>query len=566
MAEQVNQRIEDMINELEQMRRTNLYDEEEIKEISRKRKEFEYKVQRRIKEKDDYVQYIAYELALLEDISLRRKMHKLGEKKKDLEYAIAKRLNKLFKQFIYRYQNEVEVYFEYIKFCRSVGFDSAVSGIIGQMLQIHGDKAKMWQMAAKWESKEQNNLESARSFLLKGIHRHPESDILYLDLFEIELMLAFKTKDEEERAKFLKRADVIWKNGAENINDLSFLFKLCDITIKYDVEDITKEVKGEIWEKRSNKEVWSYIATMELRGCHWEQIEEFTDDENNFSKEVNYYVAVYEEALQRFPENNLCTKYIHGLLSVSESICTDVQKLNAVKHAWLNGHESGLLSEDMFAFGFEMLKLENETSQDELMEILDTASKYNPKARYIWEEKLKLNKCNEKKVLTVLQDASKVLKSDDTLHLWNLVLDNIDSKDMLQNFYKRFKNCENSTLLSIKPKLLEKMYEHIGLKAARELYEELIRTPPTQVELHKVMIDIEKSQEKPNAKCIRKCYECSVQYHGTDNVEVWVDYMKFETENGSIQAVPAIYRRAIATLKRELVDEFIKVQTLAKLK
>jgi hypothetical protein len=31
MAEQVNQRIEDMINELEQMRRTNLFDDEEIR-------------------------------------------------------------------------------------------------------------------------------------------------------------------------------------------------------------------------------------------------------------------------------------------------------------------------------------------------------------------------------------------------------------------------------------------------------------------------------------------------------------------------------------------------------
>lgn len=31
MAEQVNQRIEGMINELEQMRRTNLYEDEEIK-------------------------------------------------------------------------------------------------------------------------------------------------------------------------------------------------------------------------------------------------------------------------------------------------------------------------------------------------------------------------------------------------------------------------------------------------------------------------------------------------------------------------------------------------------
>lgn len=35
MAEQVNQRIEGMINELEQMRRTDLYNDEEIKCVSK---------------------------------------------------------------------------------------------------------------------------------------------------------------------------------------------------------------------------------------------------------------------------------------------------------------------------------------------------------------------------------------------------------------------------------------------------------------------------------------------------------------------------------------------------
>ena len=54
-------------------------------------------------------------------------------------------------------------------------------------------------MASKWESKEQNNLDNARNFLLKGIHRHPESELLYLDLFDIELMIAFKTENKEER-------------------------------------------------------------------------------------------------------------------------------------------------------------------------------------------------------------------------------------------------------------------------------------------------------------------------------------------------------------------------------
>lgn len=106
-----------------------------FREISRKRKEFEYRIQRRIKEKDDFVQYIAYELALLEDVTLRRKQAKLTEKKKDIEFAITKRLNKTFKHFIFRFQ-DVAIYFEYIKFCHSVGFTHAVSAILGQMLQV----------------------------------------------------------------------------------------------------------------------------------------------------------------------------------------------------------------------------------------------------------------------------------------------------------------------------------------------------------------------------------------------------------------------------------------------
>lgn len=131
--------------------------------------------------------------------------------------------------------------------------------------------------------------------------------------------------------------------------------------------------------------------------------------------------------------------------------------------------------------------------------------------------------------------------------------------------YNKFQNCENSALLSIKPKLLQKMYVINGLKAAREMYEELIKTPPTQIEVHTVMIGIEKSQEKPNSKIIRKYYECLVQHHGNNSIDVWMDYMKFETELGSTQAAN-IYRRAVGALKKELVDDFIKAQTMAKLK
>ncbi|XP_073947394.1 U3 small nucleolar RNA-associated protein 6 homolog [Choristoneura fumiferana] len=568
MAEQVNKRIEDTINELEQMRRTGLYDEEEIREIARKRKEFEYRVQRRVKQKDDYVHYIAYELTLLEDIALRRKNNNLHGKKKELEYAIAKRLNKVFKQFIYRFQNDLEIYFQYIKFCRSVGFDYAVSAIIGQMLQIHGDKPKMWQMASLWESEEQGNLETAKSFLLKGIHRHPESHELYLDLFKIEVLLACKAKDDEIKEKHIKRADVVWKNGAKAIDDVSFLFKICDYALRFDnTESIADEIKREIWAHNDNKAVWSYIALKELENFHWSEIEEFVDEDEDlkYPKIMSYFIAVYTEALQRFTDKKLCSKFIHELLSLNESICTDIQKITAVKEAWMYGHENELLTDDMYEFGIKLLKLEN-VSNEELLKILEFALIRIPEAPSVWKEKLLLSKGNEDEILTTLKKATKALNQDDAMNIWNTALDVIDEKETLMKLHKQFQNCESTILLAVKPKLLQKMYDYNGLKAARILYEELTKTPPLQKDVQTAMIKIEKSQDKPNAKQIRKCYEYLALHHGQENVDVWMDYMNFEMKFGNAQLSPAIYRRAVASLKKDLVDDFIKAQTLAKIK
>ncbi|KOB72321.1 U3 small nucleolar RNA-associated protein 6-like protein [Operophtera brumata] len=528
MAEQVNQRIEDMINELEQMRRTTLYNDEEIKEISRKRKEFEYHIQRHVKQKEDYVQYIAYELSLLEDISSRRKMANLTEKKKDIEYAIAHRLNKVFKQFIYRFQNEVEIYFEYLKFCKSVGFKTAASGIIGQMLQMHGDKPKMWQLASKWETEEHDNLEVARGFLLKGLQRHP---------------------DAEE--KLLKRADVVWRNGLKNVNGVSLLFNCLDLVLKYEVEgDMRNSIKKEIWARKDHKDVWTYIAEKELEGCHWEVIEEFVEKSTKFPKVVNNCIGVYEEALIQFPDEKLCTKYIHTLLKLDDSICDDSQKISAVKQAWWSGYGSDLLTNEMFAFGIEMLKMEDE------------ASNKNSKLRCVWEEKLLLSKPNENKMMAVLQDAIKVLKAEDSIYLYNLMIDNVESNVTFKKLLKKFQSCENNILLAVKPKLLQKMYDHNGLKAARDLYEELIRMPPIQLEVDTVMINIEKLQEKLNAKQIRRCYECAIQHHGTNVVDIWNDYIEFEIVTGDPLLAPPLYRRALGMLKKELVDAFVIKQCM----
>lgn len=63
--------------------------------------------------------------------------------------------------------------------------------------------------------------------------------------------------------------------------------------------------------------------------------------------------------------------------------------------------------------------------------MLDIASKLNPQLRNIWEEKLKLCKSDEKKVFSTLKEATKVLSPDDALTLWEFMLDNVESKEMV---------------------------------------------------------------------------------------------------------------------------------------
>lgn len=67
-----------------------------------------------------------------------------------------------------------------------------------------------------------------------------------------------------------------------------------------------------------------------------------------------------------------------------------------------------------------------------MSQILDTAVKLNPRARRIWEEKILINKDDEKKTLAVLQEANKVLEDNDALHLCNFVLDNTNSKSLVR--------------------------------------------------------------------------------------------------------------------------------------
>ena len=91
MAEYVEERMEEMMNEVEQLERVMLLSSDEVKELVRKRKQYEYKLQKKIKMKEDFLEYIQYESNLLKLLEIRRENIGYQHKRKEIEGSIKTR-------------------------------------------------------------------------------------------------------------------------------------------------------------------------------------------------------------------------------------------------------------------------------------------------------------------------------------------------------------------------------------------------------------------------------------------------------------------------------------------
>ncbi|KAI1280790.1 U3 small nucleolar RNA-associated protein 6 -like protein [Halotydeus destructor] len=201
MAEVVELRLERGVPELLQLKRVNLFSDDEVKTIIKKRKAFEYKLQKQEKVKEDYLKYVAYEESLIKLIKVRRKKIGYYHKYKEIENTIANRIAQLFRAVVYRHQGDVKLWLLYIDFCKRMEWKGTVSSLYIRMLQVHNKKESIWVLAAKWEFGN-NAHDAARKLLQRGLRHLPESQLLWLEYFRMELMYA---------EKVLKRRDLLLK-------------------------------------------------------------------------------------------------------------------------------------------------------------------------------------------------------------------------------------------------------------------------------------------------------------------------------------------------------------------
>ncbi|KAK7830022.1 hypothetical protein U0070_003477 [Myodes glareolus] len=571
MAEIIQERIEDRIPELEQLERIGLFSHAEIKAIIKKASDLEYKIQRRTLIKEDFINYVQYEINLLELIQRRRARIKYSFKKDEIEYSIVHRVQGIFGRASAKWK----------------GTKAHLSKIFSAMLAIHSNKPALWIMAAKWEMEDRLSSESARQLFLRALRFHPECPKLYQEYFRMELMHAEKLRKEKQEfekaamdmgsfdhpEEILKGelARIIYKNSVSKIKGAEFHVSLLSIAQLFDfAKDLQKEIYDDLQALHTDDPLtWDYVARREL------EIESQPGEEQPVSKQAKAVevgrreercCAVYEEAVKTLPTAAMWKCYINFCLErfskKTSSVPLRGQRLERTMLAFRKAHELKLLSEAQYKQWVDLLLRQDLFK--EALQVAEAGTDLFKDSETMWQMKLQvLIGSKSPDIAMHFEEAFAHLKPQAIAHddysQDSPVRIELDYRSVSLDDLRAILAVTGASSITLKEKYLDWAYRSGGYKKARTVFKSLQESRPFSVEFFRKMIQFEKEQDPCKMANLREYYERALREFGSTDSDLWMDYIKEELSHpfGRPENCGQIYWRAMKMLQGQSAELFV---------
>ncbi|BES94497.1 U3 small nucleolar RNA-associated protein 6 [Nesidiocoris tenuis] len=579
MAEYVQMSLESMIPELETMTKIDLFTRDEVRRITKRRKELEYKLQRGAKLKEDLLSYIRYEWDLLVVIKNKTVDKNAHRDRNSIAHSVTQRLNRLFQEGIKRFGSDVKIWLSYIDFCKQLRLFNNISLTLDKMVDFHQDKPDLFIKAAEIELDEMRCFDRARKFFLNGLRLHKNYEKLYVHAFAMELRNAkvlrktYVLRDEPvpEDDPVLKGrlAELIYETALLNANTLDLKCDLLSIALEYIfAAELTKRIYTDIEENYRDKERrWDVVARARMRGA---------PEDCSPKDAILLGIDVYEEAVKTLDTVEMWSLYIETMSDLYED-ATFLKnfKRNRLIQAFLGAHCARKLKEEYYLKWTGILDGDDE--KEKKMKVLRSSTEVYPGSVELWEQYLVAlsalpndgNQSTCDAVVEAFNAGVSKLKANkvSSLPLWKFIVsftqltDPVKAEDIMKKGLLEGGevNCFAKTIY------LEWLVLSKGLKAGRKLYTEWALKPPFSIDFHKKMIELEKYAVTRDLKKLRQCHEAMVDQFGQENAEVWLDFIKFEQTSGSASKVADLYSRAQRSLKAPHSSTFVSLYNFYKL-
>ncbi|XP_058708753.1 U3 small nucleolar RNA-associated protein 6 homolog [Poecile atricapillus] len=591
MAERIEQRLEDRIPELEQLERVGLFTRKEIRAVLRKATALEYKIQRRALRKEDFINYIQYEVNLLELIKKRRARIGYSFKKDEIEYSILHRVHSLFNRATGKWKDDVQLWLSHVAFCKQWNAKHQLSKVFSTMLAIHSNKPALWIMAAKWEMETRLSSESARHLFLRALRFHPECPKLYQEYFRMELMHAEKQRKEKKEFEQAKMdlgefnyseeilngemARIVYRDASQKIKGVEFQLAVLSIAKLFDfTQDLQKEILESLQARYADDPLtWDYMARRELELGSPQPTEHTTKQKkvSEMAQKEERCCAVFDEAVRAVPTEDMWKCYITFCLErynrKTNSEQLKQKRLERTLSVFSKAHESNLLSEALYKQWLQLL-LDSSLSE-KAVEVAEAATRHFSQSVETWQMRLQvLIQLKRDDVTQCFEEAIKHVKSKGTLPLWTLWVEWSEGTNSKEDTEALFQRSLRATTppesVTMKEKYLDWTYRNCGYKKVKRLFTSLCENRPFSLDFFRKMIQIEKEQESCKMLHLREYYERALREFGSTNTDLWLDYVKEELSHpqGKPENSGSIHWRAMKMLQGDLVEDFVSKYTL----
>ena len=213
MADQVLYIMDKMAPLFKSMEQLKVFTNTEVKDIVKKRTQYEYVLKRRVLTTSDYYSYLQYEITLEKLCSIRclklsdgnnkkGKSDESNKKEKDalrsLQASFVRHICYIFDRAIRRFPQELSLWTDYISFLKEKEATALLNAAFGRVLALHPKNEQFWLQAAVHELEHNGNSHAARILLQRSLRSNKNSTKLWLHYFELELWSAMRILERQK--------------------------------------------------------------------------------------------------------------------------------------------------------------------------------------------------------------------------------------------------------------------------------------------------------------------------------------------------------------------------------
>ena len=518
MAEQVEQRLEQLVPAFEQLQQLKIFNSSECKAIIEKTREHENQLTSRTVRKEKYLDYVKYFASVMELTNERKEKAGIDSTKQKLLADIdwPKHIHSIFRRLVGRFPDDLDCWNLYFEFCQQREDLKSLSYAFDQCLKTNKNKPEVWIRAAQWEMTSNNNPELARKYMLTAVEINKNSPECYATLAETVLYLTNQIQQRREVQEIEQDSDVtkaplvIYEKALDECPEqLKKVFNLFyDLFIKYNmpIDELIKKT-----EERDNYKLYAAIA---LKADNPDEIfQKYINEHPSIDLKIKYAKYIGKDSTRGDDLVKLLDDIDEFSDEEATKFCELLLKCGKYKDA-KEMLEDGEVNDTMRKCRLQIMSYDIQDNKD----FIEHASSY-------------VEKQPNQKELTGLMLFLLAKRKPDFESEWEPLL------------IKEANHVDTDELA----KIMSFTLVHFGAQKADQLLSKLLKivvpTPSFIEQATRIVTQNGGTDDK-----VRYLHETAVQKFGKVDPNVWINFCAFEAKNKNYKKVEAIRYRAMHTL------------------